>query len=195
MATPAAKPAAKVELNPKFVEALKKRTELSEAEIQKSFEQFRTQGHGGKLTKEDFIKLWSEISPKVGHTDVAEIADRVFSFFDRDHSGKIDFSEFMLANCLLTPGKPTQKLALLFILCDFDHDGFISRKEIEQMFWIPKAGIKKSWEQELKQFQTHLDAAMAQYDANKDGKISQKEFRNLCTNDEVFKKLVEESHV
>lgn len=104
--------------------------------------------------------------------------------------GKVDFNEFLLATILLTPGGPKQKLGLMFIACDFNHDGFLVREEIEKLFHISKVAEKEVNPKEFEAFKAYLDTVLPQYDVNKDGRISQKEFINLCTNDEVFKKLV-----
>lgn len=95
-----------------------------------------------------------------------------------------------MACALLTPGEPTQRLALLFILCDFNHDGFLSKEEIQQLFQIVKIAGDKVDEKQYEAFKAHLETVFPQYDVNKDGKMSQKEFSNLCMNDEVFKQII-----
>ncbi|CAF1106268.1 unnamed protein product [Rotaria sp. Silwood1] len=190
MAAKPVHPTGKIELNEKYMNALKKRSHLSEAEIRETFEDFRSRAPKGQLNKEEFIKLWNETAPKTDHAESVDIAERVFAFCDRDHSGKIDFNEFLMTAVVMTPGTPSQKLAMLFILCDFNHDGFLQRAEIEKIFGLSKAANKSIDQKEFEAFKKHLDLVFAQFDVNKDGKISQKEFRHLCTDDEVFKKLL-----
>ncbi|CAF3653575.1 unnamed protein product [Rotaria socialis] len=146
----------------------------------------------GQLSLEEFTTLWSETSPSTRANDPESnhVTKRVFAFFDRDHSGKVDFSEFILASVLMAPGTPTQKLALLFVLCDFNSDGFLSMEEIEHMYLITKAGEETLDQKEYETFKAHLKTVFPTYDVNKDGKMTQKQFRNLCTNDDIFKRLV-----
>lgn len=90
----------------------------------------------------------------------------------------------------MTPGSATQKLALMFILCDSNHDGYLSREEIENMYLLKKSTDTGVDQKAFEEFKTHLDTIIAKYDKSKDGKMSHKEFSNLCTTDEVFKSLV-----
>ncbi|CAF0945472.1 unnamed protein product [Rotaria sp. Silwood1] len=190
MATQSVKPTGKVELSEKQIDALKKRSRLSEAEIRETFEEFRANAPRGQLTKEEFIKLWNETSPKIDHSESVHMAERVFELCDRDHSGKVDFNEFLMTACLTTPGTPTQKIAPLFILCDFNRDGFLQRAEIEKIYLLAKSTRTSVDQKEFEAFKTHLDSVFAKFDTNKDGKISHKEFRDLCTHDEVFQKML-----
>ncbi|CAM4781327.1 unnamed protein product [Rotaria magnacalcarata] len=187
------KTTSKVELSEKHLQALQKRSHLSEDEIRSTFEDFHSMASSGQLSLEEFTKLWSETSPPTRANDPESnhVTKRLFAFFDRDHSGKVDFNEFILASVLMAPGAPTQKLALLFVLCDFNSDGFLSIEEIEHMYLITKAGEDVLDQKEYEAFKTHLKTIFPTYDVKKDGKMSQKEFRNLCTNDDTFKRLIE----
>ncbi|CAF0934680.1 unnamed protein product [Rotaria sordida] len=115
------KPTGKIELSHKFLNTLKKRSQLSESEIQETFKEFREASTSGQLTEEEFIKLWNEATPQTDDSDSVEVGKRVFAFFDRDHSGKVDFNEFILASCLMTPGAPRQKLSLIARLEDTEN--------------------------------------------------------------------------
>ncbi|CAF3922172.1 unnamed protein product, partial [Rotaria sp. Silwood1] len=138
MTTEPAHPARKFELTEKFLDALKRKSSLSEAEIREAFDDFHSKAPSGQLTKEEFIKLWNETTPTANIAESADLADRVFAYFDRDCSGKVDFMEFLLTSVVMTPGTLSQKLALMFILCDFSHDGFLQRAEIEKIFALSK---------------------------------------------------------
>ncbi|CAF1199024.1 unnamed protein product, partial [Rotaria magnacalcarata] len=176
------KTTSKVELSEKHLQALQKRSHLSEDEIRSTFEDFHSMASSGQLSLEEFTKLWSETSPPTRANDPESnhVTKRLFAFFDRDHSGKVDFNEFILASVLMAPGAPTQKLALLFVLCDFNSDGFLSIEEIEHMYLITKAGEDVLDQKEYEAFKTHLKTIFPTYDVKKDGKMSQKEFQIDC---------------
>ncbi|CAM4856013.1 unnamed protein product [Rotaria socialis] len=61
---------------------------------------------------------------------VKEIANFVFTAFDRDSNGKIDFTEFLCGYAITSLGTMRQKLDYVFALYDKDKNNSIDRKEM-----------------------------------------------------------------
>ena len=77
----------------------------------------------GFLSKSQLHAMYSRILPK---EDPTMIVGHLFRIFDRDNSGTIDFSEFVLATDITTSGEPEEKLRWTFRV----------RMMIFQLYWL-----------------------------------------------------------
>lgn len=68
----------------------------------------------GKMNKKDFYKFYKMLR---GNTDynLHKITDHVFSCFDKDSNGFLDFSEFIIAYSSTSIGDPRKKLEFVFL--------------------------------------------------------------------------------
>jgi len=68
------------------------------------------------------------------------MGERLFSVFDRDNSGAIDFQEFLTGMGLIYRGTVEEKKRFLFEMYDLDDDGVVTRAELFTMLsHIPSA--------------------------------------------------------
>eukprot|EP00397_Hematodinium_sp_SG-2012_P002308 GEMP01002314.1.p1 GENE.GEMP01002314.1~~GEMP01002314.1.p1 ORF type:complete len:865 (+),score=115.34 GEMP01002314.1:73-2667(+) len=68
------------------------------------------------------------------------MGERLFSVFDRDNSGAIDFQEFLTGMGLIYRGTVEEKKRFLFEMYDLDGDGVVTREELHTMLsHIPSA--------------------------------------------------------
>lgn len=136
------------------------------AKLYKVFKSLDKDGDG-QLDKEELKAAYI----KEGKTfNVDEEVDRIFAQVDVNNTGQIDFSEFLLATVDYKKGIQDAQLKQIFDLIDKDKSKTLEKSEIAEFFGLGD----KSQEAQLQEL-------MEEVDANKDGKISFDEFKNLMS--------------
>ena len=74
---------------------LEHQTHQSREEIKEIFDKFARENKFLKLDCNEFVRLYTELRPEPAE-QLNEISEYIFSTFDRDHNGTIDFNEFMV---------------------------------------------------------------------------------------------------
>jgi calcium-dependent protein kinase len=100
-----------------------------------------------------------------------EEIQKMFDLVDSDHSGFIDYSEFVVAAISDKALTSPEKLQLAFKMFDRDGSGVISAIEI-----IDVLGMDAMKEKEL------VEKVLAEVDSNGDGEISFDEFCTMMKN-------------
>ena len=94
-------------LTPTDVEDIRNFADLTTEEVLEWYTSFKRDCPNGKLTVQDFTKLYQDMFPTGNAESFAQYA---FRTFDDDNSGSIDFKEFMYAICITNQGSYEQKL-------------------------------------------------------------------------------------
>ncbi|WAR24383.1 NCS1-like protein [Mya arenaria] len=103
-------------------------------EILQVFEDFQHQSHGrGRLSKSDFVKVYKQAFK--GKNGVKALAENIFTAFDTDNSGFVDFEEFLAVSDVVPDDSFLQGLSpqafsdRLFAEVDANGDGDITFEE------------------------------------------------------------------
>lgn len=97
-------------LNKKAIEDLSSKTKFSPEEIKHWHDGFLKDCPTGKLTKNEFAKIYNQFFP---HGDPTAFAAFVFNVFDENGDGSIEFEEFLQALSITSRGKLEDKLEFL----------------------------------------------------------------------------------
>ncbi len=109
---------------------ISRKTNLTRDEVLKWHSEFLRDCPNGKLEKKLFINIYKQSFPMGDATKFCKIC---FMAFDKDKSGYIDFYEFISTIGIFAKGNIQDKLKLAFDIYDYNDDGFIERKEAEQI--------------------------------------------------------------
>ena len=104
-----------MELTTEDINFLVQNTDFSEEEIQEWFREFLMDCPDGILTKTKVVEMLSHILP-IENGKI--VADLIFSTFDQDRSGWIDFNEFIIATHCTANVSLEEKLQWVFQLYD-----------------------------------------------------------------------------
>ncbi|CAG5102159.1 Oidioi.mRNA.OKI2018_I69.chr1.g169.t1.cds [Oikopleura dioica] len=127
----------KSKLNPQAINELSEKTKFTPEEIRHWHDGFLKDCPTGKLTKNEFAKIYNQFFP---HGDPSAFAAFVFNVFDENGDGSIEFEEFLQALSITSRGRLEDKLEWAFRLYDLDNNGTITRDEMLQ---IVKATVDK----------------------------------------------------
>ena len=103
------------EISDEDVIFLTENTNFSEENIREWWREFLMDCPDGVLTKVKLLEMMSSILPADNGRIVAEL---IFSTFDKDGNGWIDFNEFIIATHCTASSSPEDKLRWVFQLYD-----------------------------------------------------------------------------
>ena len=151
-------------------------------EVASSLDNLEEDAHDGLITKENVINMLKVTIPE----DKAEmVADLIFTAFDKDKVGTIDFEEFMMATNCINTTMLEEKLHWVFQMYDKDGSDSIQLGEMVEIFSTLYLceGLDKDLAVERAEQVFNL------LDANNDGDVTEDEFVQGCLEDDD---LVEE---
>jgi len=151
------------------LEEIKSQSTFTEDEIKKIFKRFQLidLNKNGTLSYEEFARI-----PELEHNPLVK---RVIATMDADHSGEVDFKEFITVLTIFASQTSKEiKAQFTFRIYDVDGDGFISNADL---FQILKAMVGSNLNET--QLQQLVDRTILKGDKDKDGKLSYSEFTEL----------------
>ncbi|KAL6061849.1 Calaxin [Balamuthia mandrillaris] len=118
-------------LNSEQISYLQSKTHFNKDELEALFVQFGSLANHSKggIDKETFERCLGPLG-----VESNLLTDRIFSFFDQDGNGQIDFPELVCGLSVLTKGTLEEKIKYAFYGYDLDGDGYIDREEMYKMF-------------------------------------------------------------
>lgn len=167
----------------KDVKILIKTSGKSEAEIRQWYEEFQRETENvNRMNKRQFRTYYSKLKKK---NNLDEITDHIFRAFDTDHSGTIDFQEFLLAYIASSDGQTDEKFQFAFEVYDINDDQLIDKKEAKKILNLICRIVGLS-DEEAK---SYAETMMIQFDTNRDKVLTQTEFINGCVHDPTLAKV------
>ncbi len=117
-------------MSKEILEDLKLNTKFSEDELSQWYENFQKQCPSGRITPDEFKKIYERFFPD---SDAATYAQHVFRSFDTNDDGTLDFKEYIIALHMTSTGKTERKLEWAFSLFDVDKNGYITKSEVAEI--------------------------------------------------------------
>ncbi len=117
-------------MSKEILEDLKLNTKFSEDELAQWYENFQKQCPSGRISPEEFKKIYERFFPD---SDAATYAQHVFRSFDTNDDGTLDFKEYIIALHMTSTGKTERKLEWAFSLFDVDKNGYITKSEVAEI--------------------------------------------------------------
>ncbi|EEC01107.1 Ca2+ sensor, putative [Ixodes scapularis] len=181
-------------LKPKVLQDLQNNTDFTEDEIKKWYKCFMKDSPSGRISVDEFKKLYCRYFP-LG--DASKFAENVFRTFATDKNGYMDFREFMCGLHVTSRGTPDEKIAWAFSMYDLDGDGFIEKHEMIEMIAAVHKMVgfptKRLTDDELTPEQ-RTEKIFLKMDKNNDGKLSVDEFLEGARQDPSVVRLVLGDH-
>ncbi|KAA0703101.1 Visinin [Triplophysa tibetana] len=113
-----------------ILEDLKLNTRFTEDELSQWYENFQKQCPSGRITPDEFSKIYERFFPD---SDTTSYAQHVFRSFDTNDDGTLDFKEYIIALHMTSTGKTERKLEWAFSLFDVDKNGYITKTELKEI--------------------------------------------------------------
>ncbi|XP_068172026.1 guanylyl cyclase-activating protein 1 [Antennarius striatus] len=161
--------------------------ELQACESHQWYRKFMTECPSGLLTFYEFKQFF-------GLKNLSDTSDAyvktMFTTFDMNDDGFIDFMEYVAALSLVLRGGVQQKLRWYFKLYDVDGSGCIDREELLQIIKSIRAINGFPCEMSAEEF---ANMVFDKIDINGDGELSYEEFMEGIQNDEMLLKTLTES--
>ena len=176
----------KPELTNEDTDFLTANTNYSQQQITKMFGEFIIDCPQGTLSVDKVKEMMNIILPDENGDIVANL---IFSAFDKDNNGSLDFCEFMIATHCTANSSPEDKLHWVFQVYDTDSSGSITVGEIIQVF----AALYHNEGLDQKFAVERAESVFGSLDVNHDGDVTEEEFVKVCMEDREMVKLLREN--
>ncbi|CAO3703161.1 unnamed protein product [Rhizopus stolonifer] len=152
---------------------LSKKTHFSKSEIQDL--RHKVNQKNSDIGPEDFKQTVKQCVASVSSQDDVFL-EQLYSAFTGDHQKRaLDFDEFVDGLSIFMKGNPQEKLSLSFKLYDVDHDGYLTRPELERV--LLKLSSTFSKEDRAAEIQEMVDQLFKDFDVDNDERLSFEEYK------------------
>lgn len=176
-----------VRYKPEGLDVLCRNTKFSRKELQIMYRGFKQECPTGIVNEETFKDIYAQFFPQ---GDSSNYAHYVFNAFDHDHSGSVNFEEFVMGLSVLSRGSLQERLQWAFNLYDINGDGIITKDEMTDIVSAIYEMMGRFTEPTVDEntARDHVERVFSKMDLNKDGVISLEEFMDTCRTDENITK-------
>lgn len=169
------------------IASIMENTSFSREEIVKWHEGFIKDCPKGQLNKKKFLEVYKVFYP---HGKADKFCSHVFKVFDTDNSGLIDFTELLVAISITAQGDAAKKLKIAFNMYDIDKNGFLDKKEMEQIIEAIYDLVDEEERKGQNAPKERVKMIMKVLDKDSNGVLSQEEFVEGCLKDKVLMDLL-----
>ena len=120
----------KREISDEEIKKIHQTVEFSEEEIRRWFKGFHDKCPKGKMTKDEFAKMYSEM---FSTGDVSFFAGHVFRTFDKNKDDYLNFREFIEGLSIISRGTREDKLRWAFEMYNVDGGRVVTKKEMMEI--------------------------------------------------------------
>ncbi|KAG1958352.1 recoverin 2 [Pimephales promelas] len=164
-------------MSKEILEDLKLSTKFTEDELAQWYENFQKQCPSGRITPDEFKKIYERFFPD---SDAASYAQHVFRSFDTNDDGTLDFKEYIIALHMTSTGKTERKLEWAFSLFDVDKNGYITKSEVKEICQAIFKLIPKEAQEDLPEdvntAEKRADKLWSYFDKKENERLAEGEF-------------------
>lgn len=175
------------QLLPEEIDFLMKNTNYQANQIKEWHRKFLLDCPTGVLDKKKFLSVYKDFYPQ---SKADAFSNQIFKLFDTDKSGKIDFTEFIVAITTTANGDVRKKLHLAFAIYDTNNNGRIDLKEmvkiITSMYDLMGVQNRKG-DNDPKE---RANAIFRKMDTNFSNTLDEREFVEGCVGDATLMKFL-----
>lgn len=103
-----------------LIDQLVSQTSFKREQLVQMHSQFLRECPNGRLSKKDFVNMFLKMQSNDAKNlqGTQKYYEYVFNALDQDDSGYIDFSEFIIAFSMISPGSTEEKIRMAFRIFD-----------------------------------------------------------------------------
>ncbi|CAO3700622.1 unnamed protein product [Rhizopus microsporus] len=152
---------------------LSRKTHFTKKEIQDLRDKVNHKDNN--ISAEDFKQTVKKCVPSVSSEDDVFLEQLYAAFAGDNQKLSLDFDEFVDGLSVFMKGNEQEKLALSFKLYDVNHDGYLTKPELERV--LLKLSVTFSKEDRTAEIKEMVDQLFKDFDVDNDDKLSFEEYK------------------